>query len=46
MHLEDAFRADAACAALVETTKMPLLVAARGRVPVRELMRKYLGTVK
>lgn len=46
VHLEDAFRADAACAALVDLTEMPLLVAARGRAPVRELTRKYLGTAK
>jgi len=45
-HLEDAFRADAACAALVDTTKMPLFVAARNRASVRELIRKYRGTVK
>jgi tetratricopeptide (TPR) repeat protein len=45
-HLEDAFKADAACAALVDMTKMPLLVAARSRPPVRELIRKYLRTVK
>jgi len=46
VHLEDAFRIDPACAALVDTTKLPILTGARDRASVRALIRKYRGNAR
>ena len=46
VHLEDAFRMDLACAALVDTTQIPFLAGARDRASVRALIRKYRGNAR